>query len=69
MTAEATRNRTARACCAEMPCPEGVSATEAEAERSRRKLCVAGVAICTRALRIAGLAAMVRASSPSFARQ
>ena len=68
-TAEDTRNFNALAWVGESPPEAVVTVTEAVGWFSLRKDCPEGAAICTRAARIIGLATIVRASSPSFARQ
>ena len=68
-TPEATKTRSACAGCDVSAVPAGVTVTEADARWSRRNGCVVACAICTRANRMCGPAMIVRASSPSLARQ
>jgi len=68
-TAAATRWRSALACTGSSAPPTEVIVTLAEGLMLRAKDWVGAWAICTRAALICGLAWMLRANSPSFARQ
>ena len=68
-TAEATRYFSARACAGVIAGPATVTEIEAEGVTSRWKGFALEFAMCTRAAAMSGLATMVRASSPSLARQ